>query len=226
MRQLAEKYISNVEGQLSKNQIPDVAVVKHVRDYLADSRHYLSKGEYLTALVCASYAEGVIDGSFIETQRIPSWESESKKVLVVGTWDLLHPGHISFLWEAKKLGKVYVIVARDANVTKSKGRPPIIPESQRAEVLRNLKPVDYVVIGDESDFLKPVSEIRPDIILLGPDEKYPEDKLSKELAQRGLNPKIIRISERFNTFPLNSTTEIIRKVIGIYCPEVPDNGST
>ena len=223
---MAEKYISNAEGQLSKAQIPSEAVVRHAKDYLADSRYYLSKGDYLTALVCASYAEGVVDGSFIAAQKAPNWDSESKKVLVVGTWDLLHPGHISFLWEAKKLGKVYVIVAKDTNVAKSKGRPPIIPEMQRAEVLKNLKPVDHVVIGDEVDFLKPVAEIKPDIILLGPDEKYSEEKLREELAERGLGPIIIRISERFESFPLNSTTEIIRKVIRFYCPGVPDNGST
>jgi FAD synthetase len=60
------------------------------------------------------------------------------RVLATGTFDLLHPGHVYFLTQARALGdELFVIVARDSNVTHKP--KPIIPEEQRLEMVNALK---------------------------------------------------------------------------------------
>jgi FAD synthetase len=218
LRELAEKYISNMEAAKAQLNSVKSAVSKEFQNYLADSKYYYSVKDYLTSIICASYAEGLIDGSHLVKGTKMNWVATNKKVLVVGTWDLIHAGHIKFLWYAKRFGRLYVIVSRDINVQKSKGRPPIIPERQRKEVLENLKPVDFVVLGDKEDFLKPVEKIKPDLIILGPDEQYSVKKLRKELKKRGLSTVVMRLPSRFSDYPLSSTTQIINRVLEIGHP--------
>jgi len=136
-----------------------------------------------------------------------------KKVMATGTFDILHPGHIAFLEEAKKLGDyLIVIVARDKNV---KHKPkPIIPEKQRLKVVSSLKVVDEAVLGDETDIFKPVKEFKPDIIALGFDQHFDEDWLKNELKKRGLNCEIIRIEKRVEC-ELCSSAKIIERVLKI-----------
>jgi FAD synthetase len=216
LKKLAEKYISNIEAV--KVQLNDAksGAAKEFENYLADSKYYYSIKDYLTSIICASYAEGLIDGSRLVRRSKANWIATNKKVLVVGTWDIIHAGHIKFLWLAKQYGRLYVIVSRDVNVQKAKGRPPIVPEKQRKKVLENLKPVDYVVLGDKEDFLKPVEKIKPDLIVLGPDEQYSVEKLKFELKKRGLSAGVMRLPSRFNDYPLSSTTQIINRVLEIW----------
>jgi len=70
-----------------------------------------------------------------------------KKVLVAGTFDILHPGHIYLFNEAAKIGDVYVIVATDNNRELYSGERPVIPEQQRLEVIKNIKNVKEARLG-------------------------------------------------------------------------------
>ena len=90
----------------------------------------------------------------------------TRRVVATGTFDILHPGHLYYLEESKKLGEeLFVIVARDANV---KHKPhPIIPEDQRLAMVAALKPVDHAMLGDQTDMFVPIEKIRPDIITIG-----------------------------------------------------------
>ncbi|MDV0447173.1 Bifunctional protein HldE [Methanosarcinaceae archaeon Ag5] len=116
------------------------------------------------------------------------------RVLATGTFDILHPGHISFLEQAKALGdELYVIIGRDANI--SNKPKPIIPENQRLLMIQSLKPVDYAVLGSLTDYFEPLEIIQPDIIVLGFNQQQNEEKLKKDLNDRGFFPKIVRLSE-------------------------------
>lgn len=136
------------------------------------------------------------------------------RVLATGTFDLLHPGHVYFLTQARALGdELYVIVARDSNVT-HKPRP-IIPEEQRLEMVNALEMVDQAVLGSETDMFEPLKQIRPDIITLGYDQNFDIDFLEKELIKRGLPAAVVRI--RFSKeCPLCSTGTIIKEVLKRY----------
>ncbi len=135
------------------------------------------------------------------------------RVVATGTFDIIHPGHIRFLEEAKKLGdELIVIVAREKNV---RHKPkPIIPEEQRRRVVEALKPVDRAILGDEHDMFKPIIELKPDIIVLGYDQHFDEKKLEEELRKRGLNTKVVRIKVK-EECEFCSSTRIIKRIVDV-----------
>lgn len=95
------------------------------------------------------------------------------RVLVCGTFDHLHPGHLFFLQEALKRGKLFVIVARDTTVQRVKGLLPRETEGVRLAKLRKALPHIHPLLGNPEDFLAPVHSVRPDLILLGYDQRLP-----------------------------------------------------
>uniref|UniRef100_A0A7C3YF95 FAD synthase n=1 Tax=Geoglobus ahangari TaxID=113653 RepID=A0A7C3YF95_9EURY len=138
-------------------------------------------------------------------------------VVATGTFDIIHPGHIRFLEEAKKLGDyLIVIVAREKNV---KHKPkPVIPEEQRRRVVEALKPVDKAILGDLNDMFKPIEEIKPDVIVLGYDQHFDEEWLKRELEKRGIHSEIIRIRVK-EECELCSSAKIIERILKLKAPE-------
>ena len=134
-----------------------------------------------------------------------------KVVVCTGVFDLLHPGHVFILWRAREYGDLLaVVVARDATVRRRK-RVPIVPEEQRVEMVGHLKPVDLAVLGKEWDYLSIVEELRPDVIVLGPDQSHDPDAIKRDLRERGLEVEVVRIGET-KECSLCSTRSIIRRV--------------
>lgn len=89
-----------------------------------------------------------------------------------GCFDLMHIGHTRYLRAARELGDVLVVgVNSDASVRSLDKAPdrPIVPESQRAEVLAALGCVDYVIIFNESDPLRLITSVQPDVLVKGGD---------------------------------------------------------
>jgi len=133
-----------------------------------------------------------------------------KRVVATGTFDILHPGHLYYLEESRRLGdELFVIVARDANV---KHKPkPVVCEEQRLAMIRALKPVDHAELGDLSDMFRPIEAIRPDIITLGFNQHFDAEHLRRALAQRGLDAEVIRVG-RYNG-SLTSSSKIIEQIL-------------
>ena len=144
-----------------------------------------------------------------------------KTVMATGTFDLIHPGHIYYLEQSKKLlgdnSKLVVVIARDSTV-RAKKRVPIIPENQRLSVVQMLKPVDKAVLGSETDMFSSVKKINPDVITIGPDQKFDLDWLKEELKIRKIKADVIRVEGYFNA-PLDSTCKIIKKIKETDFPE-------
>lgn len=156
---------------------------------------------------------------YIKIEHIKvSWQEITKKVLIAGTFDLLHPGHIYLVNEAAKMGEVYVIVATDQNRKLYSGESPIIPENQRLEVMMSVKNVKEARLGrPDNDTLKTVEEISPDIILLGPDQKYDQETLKQGLVEKGLNNIIVkRLDTYYDKYELHSSNLIKKKIIEQY----------
>lgn len=133
------------------------------------------------------------------------------RVLATGTFDILHPGHILYLRKAKELGdELFVIVSRDSMVQhKSK---PILPEQQRLQVVKALEMVDHAELGSERDIFEPLTLIKPDIIALGFDQYFDENKLQEDLEKRHIPSKVIRLPYH-DSGTLSSTENIIRAII-------------
>jgi len=142
-------------------------------------------------------------------------ESMNKKVLIAGTFDLIHPGHLFLINEAAKLGDVCVIVSTDKNRELYSGEAPIVPEQQRLEVIKGIKNVKIARLGrSDNDTLKTVEEINPDIILLGPNQKYDIATLEKGLKNLGLERiKIQRLQSYYNNCELHSSRLIKQKIL-------------
>ena len=136
------------------------------------------------------------------------------RVLATGTFDILHPGHLRYLEEAKKLGdELWVIVARDVNV---KHKPkPIMPERHRLRMISSLQIVDKAVLGSRKDIFLPLKKIKPDIIAIGADQNFDVKELEIELKKRGINTKVVRI-KKYDPDPLCSSGKIIKRVAERY----------
>lgn len=136
------------------------------------------------------------------------------KVMATGTFDILHPGHVLFLEKAKELGGedavLAVVIAKDSTVEKRK-RIPIIPEDQRVQMVKSLKPVDEAYLGYEGDMFKIVNEIKPDIIAIGSDQDHDVKKLQKALDKRGIDAKAMRVND-YMFGELDSTCKIIKRI--------------
>jgi FAD synthetase len=133
------------------------------------------------------------------------------RVLATGTFDILHPGHILYLRKAKELGdELFVIISRDSMVQhKSK---PILPEQQRLKVVQALEMVDHAELGSERDIFEPLTLIKPEVIALGFDQYFDENKLQEDLEKRHIPAKVVRLPyhDRGN---LSGTENIIREII-------------
>lgn len=115
------------------------------------------------------------------------------RVMATGVFDLLHPGHLYFLAEARKLGdELVVVVARDQTARRLK-HEPYVPEHLRREMVDALKPVDRAILGSSTDIYQTVVEEKPDIIALGYDQHFDEKEVERECARRGVNVRVVRL---------------------------------
>jgi len=133
------------------------------------------------------------------------------RVLATGTFDLLHPGHLLYLSEARSLGdELYVIVARDSMIKHK--QKPVVSEEQRLEMVQALRVVDRAMLGSKTDIFEPLREIKPDIVALGANQFFKEMDLEAQLRFHGIDAKVVRINS-FRQCELCSSAAIMRKVI-------------
>lgn len=109
--------------------------------------------------------------------------------MVFGTFDLLHPGHINFLRQAKKHGQLTVVIARDKTVRRLKGRFPLHAERKRQLVVKNLNLAAKVILGSLTDKYAAIKKYQPDLIALGYDQRYFTDQLKEKFKKI----KIVRL---------------------------------
>lgn len=224
-------YIENVKGvlkQLKEYLYSEKGTRRNVRDiisladaYLRDAKYYLTKGDICTALACISYSEGLLDAiryiGMINFEWPKHRMKPRRKVLVGGVFDILHIGHLYFLKKASELGNVTVVVARDSTVRSLKKREPIIPEKQRVEIIKALKFVDEAILGEEPlNIRKILKKVKPNIIVLGPDQDYLKSMIETAARDLGLSVEITVIAERVYDNQLASTSSIISKIVKQY----------
>ena len=136
------------------------------------------------------------------------------RVLATGTFEILHPGHLTYLRCAKALGdELIVIVARDKMIKHK--REPTIPEQQRLEMVQSLSIVDRAILGSERDIFEPLQELKPDVVALGYDQCFDAEDLLRQLRNRGLEAKVVRIKES-HPGKLCSCSNIIEKITKRY----------
>ncbi|MBO0722494.1 MAG: D-glycero-beta-D-manno-heptose 1-phosphate adenylyltransferase [Blastocatellia bacterium] len=144
-----------------------------------------------------------------ERERLRS--QKRKVVFTNGCFDLIHPGHVRILREARSLGDALIVaINSDRSVRELKGpNRPILNENERAEVLAALACVDYVITFDDVLPRETIKAIRPDVLVKGGD--YTPDTIvgRAEVEAQGGEVKSLSYIEGFSTSDL---IERIRKL--------------
>jgi D-glycero-beta-D-manno-heptose 1-phosphate adenylyltransferase len=115
---------------------------------------------------------GEIVGRGELVERVAALKSAGKRVVFTnGCFDLLHPGHVRLLEQARSLGDALIVaINTDASVRGNKGtNRPITPENERAEILAGLAAVDFVALFDEATPREIVAAILPAVLVKGSD---------------------------------------------------------
>lgn len=135
--------------------------------------------------------------------------AEGKRLVFTnGVFDLLHPGHIRYLEQARRLGDVLVVGVnsdRSAGVNKGSDRP-LTPATERAEVLAALSAVDGAVIFDEDTPHDLVAALQPDVLVKGAD--WGENAIVGRGIVEARGGRVVRIPVE----PGYSTTAIVDKI--------------
>jgi rfaE bifunctional protein nucleotidyltransferase chain/domain len=138
------------------------------------------------------------------------WKHEGQRVVFTnGCYDLLHPGHIRLLEQARSLGDVLILALNsDAGVRRMKGPSrPLIPESERAELALAIEAVDAVTLFDEDTPRELIGFVLPDILIKGADWAHFIAGREEVEAAGG---KVMSIALE----PAYSTTNIVEKILG------------
>ena len=125
-----------------------------------------------------------------------------------GWFDLLHPGHIQTLEKARSLGDLLVVgVNSDRSVRAIKGPSrPLVPESERAEILAALEAVDFVVLFDEDTPRELIARLHPDVLVKGADWGA-EEIVGREQVEAG-GGRVVSLSLE----PGYSTSALLEKI--------------
>jgi FAD synthetase len=118
------------------------------------------------------------------------------RIMVFGTFDGLHPGHLNFFKQAKKLATrpfLVASIARDKNVFKIKKEFPTLNERQRVSLLKKCKLINKVILSGVKNHIPHIVKERPGIIALGYDQRNYIKNLKNDLKKKGLHVKIIRL---------------------------------
>ena len=143
--------------------------------------------------------------------RRHQWKDNRRRVVFTnGCFDLLHPGHIRLLEQARALGDVLVVgLNSDGSMQRLKGPGrPLVPERERAEVMSALEAVDAVTIFEEATPRELVAALVPDILVKGGD--WGENEIVGRAEVEAAGGRVVRI-------PLlegYSTSQLIAKIAG------------
>lgn len=136
-------------------------------------------------------------------------KKENKKIVFTnGCFDLLHIGHVSLFQKAKTLGDVLIVaINSDASLAQLKGpKRPLVPQTDRTQILAALSCIDYVVVFNEQTPCELLSVLKPDILVKGGDYKI-EDIVGKEFVKEVY---------RYPLVEGKSTTKLIKLIIERY----------
>lgn len=137
-------------------------------------------------------------------------QSKTKKIVLChGVFDVIHPGHISHLSEAKSLGDLLVVtVTSDVFVNKGPGRP-VQSATSRAEILISLKMVDYVAISEFPTALEVINYIKPKIYVKGADYANASNDITGQIIKEKAAVESLGGRMHFTSTPIMSSSKLI-----------------
>lgn len=115
-------------------------------------------------------------------------------VMLGGAFEIIHPGHLHTMEEAKELGDtLVVVVASDEAVLRNKGREPVTSQDWRVRLVSAVRPVDVAVAGGKGSIYDTLEKVRPDVVALGYDQRHDPVEIEAEARKRGIKVKVVRL---------------------------------
>ncbi len=146
---------------------------------------------------------------------VDKWRAEGKVIVTTnGTFDIVHVGHIRLMTEAKAQGDILILgLNSDKSVKQYKSeKRPIVPQEERAKLIEALRCIDMVIIFDEPESARFVTEVKPDIH--AKDSTYGYDLIEAPIVAE-YGGKIYLVEKDGH-----STTNVIQKIIDVYKDEL------
>ena len=145
-------------------------------------------------------------------------ESGGCLVFTNGCFDLLHPGHVSYLRAARSLGDALVVgLNSDASVGRLKGPSrPIVPEKDRAVILAALKSVDAVVLFGEDTPVRLMRELKPANYVKGGDYRIDDLPEAEVAAELGAEVRILPFELEYSTTALIERIRSVDRTTGAH----------
>ena len=131
-------------------------------------------------------------------------------IMIGGAFEIIHPGHIHTIEEAKRLGDtLVVVVAADSTVLKNKGRNPVTSQEWRVKLVSSLRDVDAAIPGGLGSIYDTMEKVKPDIVALGYDQYHNPKDIEDEANKRGMQVRVVRLA---SPIPGVKTSKILDKL--------------
>jgi len=138
--------------------------------------------------------EGLVTGSASRPRLTKKGRSRIKVVFTGGGYEIIHPGHLYTMEQAKSLGDVLVVVlARSSTIRRRKGREPVAKESDRLTLMSSLRLVDAAILGARGSIYQTLERVGPDVVALGYDQHHAEKDIKREASMRRMRLRVVRL---------------------------------
>jgi FAD synthetase len=177
------------------------ATVDTVARYLGEPRPDVA------GLLQTAAAGGLVSVEGDGVSLTPEGRSKLRVVMIGGAFEIIHPGHLHTIEQAKKLGDtLVVVVATDKNIIKNKGREPVTKQEWRVRLVSAIKGVDVSLAGGTGSIYDTLERVRPDVVALGYDQIHNPGDIEAEARRRGLELSVVRLS---SPLPEVKTSKIV-----------------
>ncbi len=150
---------------------------------------------------------GLVKVSGPEVLLTPKGRSRLRVVMIGGAFEIIHPGHLHTIEQARKLGDtLVVVVATDKNIVKNKGREPVTKQEWRVKLVAAIRGVDVSLAGGAGSIYDTLEKVRPDVVALGYDQIHNPADIEAEARRRGLDLSVVRLS---SPLPEVKTSKIV-----------------
>lgn len=155
--------------------------------------------------------KGLVAGSASRPRLTEKGRKRIRVIFTGGSFEIMHPGHLYTIEQAKRLGDVLVaVLARSSTIRARKGREPVAQEPERLALMSSMRQVDAAILGVEGSIYETMEKVGPDVVALGYDQYHAEEDIRREAVKRGMRLKVVRLKALNTDF---KTSKILAEFI-------------